>query len=94
MTWSQFTDGLRAVAGTGSTRTLDPDTATALYGLRMIEGSEADNSGVILTTTGRLWLTRITNRENERLLEAYAAVIDRAIRDGRTVIVHHAGRPQ
>lgn len=94
MTWSQFTDGLRAVAGTGSTRALDPATTTSLYGLRMIEGSEADNSGVMLTTTGRLWLTRVTNRENERLLEAYAAVIDRAIRDRRTVVVSDTGRPQ
>jgi hypothetical protein len=79
MMWSEFVEGLKTVHDTGRTQALSVETTASLLGLRMIEGSEADAGGVVLTTTGRLWYDRITDRENERLLEAYAATLGRVL---------------
>ncbi|HXU02804.1 MAG TPA: hypothetical protein VN903_17685 [Polyangia bacterium] len=78
MIWREFTEGLAHVAQHGHTQGLEAHVVASLRGLAMITGSEADDSGVVLTGTGRSWYQRTTvNPENERLLRVYAEAIDR-----------------
>lgn len=79
MTWTEFTTGLRHVAGHGTTQGLALDTRASLYGLSMIAGGDAEPGGVYLTETGRKWLARVNDQTNARVLEAYAAALDRLL---------------
>lgn len=77
MTWSEFCTALRDVATTGHITGGDK-VLEAMHGLRMIQGSNADQGGLTLTENGRGWYQRaVVDRENERILEAYAGALDR-----------------
>lgn len=54
MTWTEFCSDLRTVRDGGN-----PRRADILHKMGLIEGSQADAGGLVLTQRGRDWLTRI-----------------------------------
>lgn len=78
MTWSQFTAALRDVAQRGHLREHPNAVIASMYELKMIQGSDADAGGLVLTGLGRSWYKRaVVDREHARMLEAYAGMFDR-----------------